>query len=219
MSPRRTPSKTRSTRSATAQGWRARAALGAPHVVHTGQGFESRMIDVQSKPVTARSATARAVVHFPGRILARVLSAGGPKGPITEVARAAGILAAKRTGDLIPMCHPLGLDHVEIRFEALDAHALEVRCTAACSGRTGVEMEALVGASIAALAVYDMTKGLDHTIAIRDVELLEKRGGKSGHFVRAHVGPRANSNSAPRKKGPRKARGKTSRKARGKTAP
>ena len=142
------------------------------------------MVDVGKKPATERSAVARARVRFPRGVLARVLAEGGGKGPVTEIARAAGLLAAKRTGDLIPMCHPLGLDHVEIRFVP-DGDALEIRCRASTRGRTGVEMEALVGAALAALTVYDMTKGLDHGIAIERLDLLEKRGGRSGLWRRS----------------------------------
>lgn len=138
------------------------------------------MIDVGAKKVSARSAVARARIVFPGRVLADVLAGRGAKGAIDEVARTAGILAAKRTGELIPMCHPLGLDHVSIDIAVAGDDALEVRCTAACRGKTGVEMEALTGAAVAALTVYDMTKGLDHGIRIEAVELLEKRGGRSG---------------------------------------
>lgn len=152
----------------------------ATHVRRTAQGSESRMVDVGSKSTTARSATARAVVHFPDDVLEIALAGDGPKGPVTEVARVAGILAAKRTGELIPMCHPLALDHVEITFERTAPDRLEIRCRAACTGRTGVEMEALVGASVAALTVYDMTKAIDHGIVIETLELLEKSGGKSG---------------------------------------
>ena len=165
---------------------------------HVGPGEDgpaSRMVDVASKPTTSRSALARARVRFPRDVLARVLADEGPKGAVREVARAAGILAAKRTGDLIPMCHPLGLDHLEVRFERVGEDVLEVRCRAACRGRTGVEMEALVGASIAALTVYDMTKGLDHGIRIESVELLEKRGGRSGTWRAA---PAAAAASSPR---------------------
>lgn len=142
------------------------------------------MVDVGAKPTTDRSAIARARVRFPKGVLRRVLEGAGAKGPVTEIARAAGLLAAKRTGDLIPMCHPLGLDHLEIRFEP-DGDCLEIRCKAATRGKTGVEMEALVGAAVAALTVYDMTKGLDHGIAIERVDLLEKRGGRSGIWRRS----------------------------------
>ena len=154
------------------------------HVERAGGSSRSRMVDVGSKPVTARSALARAVLRFPSGVLRRILEDGGPKGPVTEVARAAGILAAKRTSELIPMCHSLGLDHVEIHFEPREGD-LVVTCRASNRGRTGVEMEALVGASVAALTVYDMVKALDHGIAIERIELLEKRGGRSGVWKRA----------------------------------
>ncbi|MFN0008270.1 MAG: cyclic pyranopterin monophosphate synthase MoaC [Planctomycetota bacterium] len=153
------------------------------HVERAAGTSRSKMVDVGSKPVTARSALARAVLRFPSGVLGRILDAGGPKGPVTEVARAAGILAAKRTSELIPMCHSLGLDHVEILFEPHEGD-LEVTCRASNRGRTGVEMEAMVGASVAALTVYDMVKALDHGITIEKVELLEKRGGRSGTWRR-----------------------------------
>lgn len=142
------------------------------------------MVDVGSKPVVERSALARAELRFPGALLRLVLDGRGPKGPVQEIARAAGILAAKRTGELIPMCHPLALDHVAIEFERRGRDLLEIRCRTSCQGRTGVEMEALVGASVAALTVYDMTKSLDPAIAITQVALLEKHGGKSGAWKR-----------------------------------
>jgi cyclic pyranopterin phosphate synthase len=153
------------------------------HVATGRAGAESRMVDVGAKAITDRSAVARAGVRFPIGLIEGVLRRGGPKGPVTEVARAAGLLAAKRTGDLIPMCHPLGLDHLEIRFERAD-DVLEIRCRAATRGRTGVEMEALVGAAVAALTVYDMVKALDPAISIERVELVEKRGGRSGAWRR-----------------------------------
>ena len=140
------------------------------------------MVDVGLKPATARAALARAFVRFPQGLLARALAGRGPKGPIEEVARCAGILAAKRTGLLLPLCHPLALDHVDVEFARAERELLEVRCRASCRGRTGVEMEALVGAAVAALTVYDMTKALDHGIRIERIELLEKSGGKSGRW-------------------------------------
>lgn len=157
---------------------------GLSHVGEGAGGPEARMVDVGAKPLTSREALARARVRFPPGRLAAVLAEGGPKGPIDEVARIAGILAAKRTGELIPLCHPLGLDVVELRLapDPADPDVLEIRCRAACRGRTGVEMEALVGATVAALTVYDMTKALDHGIVIERAELLEKRGGRSGHW-------------------------------------
>ncbi len=155
------------------------------HIETSADGTrQSRMVDVGGKPVTERSALARSLVEFPPGLLGTILAGGGPKGPIEEVARVAGILAAKRTGDLIPMCHPLGLDLVEITFLAVSEDILEVRCRASCTGRTGVEMEAMTGAAIAALTVYDMTKAASKGIRIGAVELLEKSGGKSGLWRR-----------------------------------
>ncbi len=167
---------------------RARAVAGPADGAHEpGEGgaepgvvYESRMVDVGAKEVTERTALARARVRFPAGCLAGVLAGRGPKGPIEEVARVAGILAAKRTGELVPMCHPLALDAVDVSFRAVGEDVLEVRCRASCRGRTGVEMEAMVGAATAALTVYDMTKALDKGIRIEDVELLEKSGGRSG---------------------------------------
>jgi len=142
------------------------------------------MVDVGGKAPRRRTALARARVLFPPGVLGDALAAQGPKGPIDEVARIAGILAAKRTGELIPMCHPLGLDHVSVDIEREGEDALSIRCSAACEGRTGVEMEAMVGASIAALTVYDMTKALSKGVRVEAVELLEKTGGKSGTWRR-----------------------------------
>jgi cyclic pyranopterin phosphate synthase len=140
----------------------------------------ARMVDVGKKVPTTRWALARARLVFPAGILGRVLAGQGPKGPIEEVARCAGLLAAKRTAELVPMCHPLALDHVEIAFERAGEDELVIRCRASCEGKTGVEMEALCGAALAALTVYDMTKALDHGIRIAGIELVEKGGGKSG---------------------------------------
>ena len=156
-----------------------------PHVRVGSGGSEARMVDVGAKTSTARRALARAKVEFPPGLCQRVMAGEGPKGPIEEVARSAGILAAKGTGGLIPMCHPLGLDHVEITFEVQGQDRLDVLCRTSCTGRTGVEMEAMVGAAIAALTVYDMTKGLDKGIRLGAVELLEKSGGASGDWRRS----------------------------------
>lgn len=145
-----------------------------------GPNPHAKMVDVGAKAPAARRALARARVLFPPGVLADVLAGAGPKGPIEEVARVAGILAAKRTAELIPMCHPLGLDVVEVAFERTGEDVLEIRCEARCTGATGVEMEAMCGASVAALTVYDMTKAVSKGIRIERVELLEKDGGKSG---------------------------------------
>jgi len=164
---------------------KARARKSLSHVVHSAGRSQSVMVDVGAKAITARSATARATVVFPRGLLSKVLAQGGPKGPIVEVARVAGIQAAKRTPEWIPMCHIVPLDLVEISVAPRGSRTLEITCRAACQGRTGVEMEALVGASACALVVYDMTKALSHEIAIERVELVEKSGGKSGPWRRA----------------------------------
>jgi len=142
------------------------------------------MVDVSHKSETARRAVAEARVEFPAGLLGPLLADGGPKGPITEVARVAGIQAAKQTGQLIPLCHPLGLDWVDIRFEQDGDDVLRVECEAVCQGRTGVEMEAMTGAALAALTIYDMTKALNKGIRLTGVQLLEKSGGKSGLWTR-----------------------------------
>ena len=138
------------------------------------------MVDVGGKDETDRSATASARLRFPAGLLAEALAGRGPKGPIEEMARAAGVLAAKGTSGLIPMCHPLGLDQVDVEFSEPEEGLLEVRCHARCRGRTGVEMEAMTGAAVAALTVYDMTKALHKGIVIERIALEEKTGGKSG---------------------------------------
>jgi cyclic pyranopterin phosphate synthase len=161
---------------------------GLSHVRRTPAGAEAGMVDVSNKSVTERSAVARATVRFPAGVRDRLRAGAGPKGPVEEMARAAGVLAAKRTGELIPLCHPLGLDYVEISFQDVGDDRLEIRCRTACHGRTGVEMEALTGVAVAALTVYDMAKALDKGIRIEVVELIEKRGGKSGTWRAADPG-------------------------------
>ena len=155
------------------------------HVTEGPGGPEARMVDVGDKPETEREAVAEAVVRFPPGLLERVLRGEGPKGAVLEVARVAGIQGAKRTGELVPMCHPLGLDLVEVRFETSeeDPDRLRVRCRARCRARTGVEMEAMTGATLAAVCVYDMTKAASKCIEIERVRLLRKSGGKSGDWT------------------------------------
>lgn len=154
------------------------------HVERSSDGSHSVMVDVGKKPATEREALARARIVFPRGLRDRAWRGAGPKGAITEVARVAGILAAKRTSELVPMCHSLALAHVEVELRTLGQDRLEVRCRARTTGPTGVEMEAMVGASVAALTVYDMTKALSKEIAIERVELLAKSGGKSGAWTR-----------------------------------
>ena len=142
------------------------------------------MVDVGGKDETQRAATASARVLFPPGFLARVMDGDLPKGAVVEVARIAGIQAAKRTADLIPMCHPLALDQVEVTLVPhAEDHTLEVQCTCKTTGKTGVEMEAMVGASLAALTVYDMTKALSKGISIEQTRLLRKSGGNSGTWT------------------------------------
>jgi cyclic pyranopterin phosphate synthase len=142
------------------------------------------MVDVSSKRSTTRSARAEAFVRV-GPAVGRLLrSAGGvSKGNVVETARIAGILAAKRTHEWIPLCHPLPIDHVEVEAEVL-RDAVRIETTVRCRGRTGVEMEALTAAAVAALTVYDMCKSAEKGIAIEAIRLLEKRGGKSGVWKR-----------------------------------
>lgn len=165
------------------RGTESEAAADLSHIQEGAAGSESCMVDVGGKPTTAREAVAEAWVEFPEGLLTRILAEGGPKGPILEVARVAGIQGAKRTGDLIPMCHPLGLDLVEVQFEHAAPDRLRIRCRTSCTARTGVEMEALTGASLAALCVYDMTKALSKEIRIDGLRLLSKKGGKSGNWT------------------------------------
>ncbi|HET8550156.1 MAG TPA: cyclic pyranopterin monophosphate synthase MoaC [Bryobacteraceae bacterium] len=148
---------------------------------HYDEAGRARMVDVSSKPETRRSARAQAFV----RIRPDVLSALplNPKGNLLEVARIAGIAASKRTAELIPMCHPLMLTHVDVQV-TLEQDGVRITTSASTTAQTGVEMEALTAASVAALTVYDMTKALDKSIVIESVELLEKTGGKSGDFRR-----------------------------------
>jgi cyclic pyranopterin phosphate synthase len=139
------------------------------------------MVDVSSKPPTRRTATASAFIELSPAVLAALPA--NPKGNPLEVARFAGIQAAKRTSELIPMCHPLPLTHIDIHADIV-AGGVSIRATAATTAQTGVEMEALTAASVAALTVYDMTKALDKSIVIRAIQLEQKSGGKSGDFIR-----------------------------------
>lgn len=139
------------------------------------------MVDVSGKQNSRRSATASAFVELSEAVLKALPK--NPKGNPLEVARFAGIQAAKRTSELIPMCHPLALTHVDVTAEVVPG-GVRIRATAATVGPTGVEMEALTAASVAALTVYDMTKALDKSIVIREVLLEEKKGGKSGEYKR-----------------------------------
>ena len=152
---------------------------------HLGAQGEARMVDVGGKPVTARRAVAQAVVRMRPEVLATLLDAGGPKGDAFEVARLAGIGAAKRTADLIPLCHPLPLDRVAVDLEPARADGtVTIRTEVAATARTGVEMEALTAVSVAALTVVDMVKAVDKAAVITDVRVESKSGGRSGDWSR-----------------------------------
>ena len=150
---------------------------------HFDASGKASMVDVSVKKPTSRTASASAFVELSAAVLAALPA--NPKGNPLQVARFAGIQAAKRTADLIPMCHPLPLTHVNVQAEIV-AGGVRIIATAATMGQTGVEMEALTAASIAALTVYDMTKALDKGIVIRNIQLESKSGGKSGDFRRGN---------------------------------
>lgn len=153
-----------------------------PQLSHYDKAGQAGMVDVSAKQATRRTATASAFVELSALVLAALPE--NPKGNPLEVARVAGIQAAKRTSDLIPMCHPLALTHVDVQVEIADG-GVRISATAATLGPTGVELEALTAAAVAALTVYDMTKALDKGIVIRNIQLEAKTGGKSGEFSRS----------------------------------
>ena len=154
-----------------------------PALSHISAAGQPVMVDVGAKPRTARRARAQAEVFLPGtvRALLRDGELHGAKGPVFQTAVTAGIMAAKRTAELIPLCHPIGLDSCDVTVQLNAAGNAVVTCVAAVEHKTGVEMEALTGAAVAALTIYDMCKAVSHDIAIRDVRLLEKSGGKSDY--------------------------------------
>jgi cyclic pyranopterin phosphate synthase len=152
---------------------------------HFDETGAARMVDVSDKPVTERVARAGAAVAMRPETLAMIKAGQVGKGDVLAVARLAGIMAAKRTADLIPLCHPLALTGVDIAFEPDEAGGtLEITATARIAARTGVEMEAMTAASVAALTIYDMCKSVDRGMVIGSIRLLHKSGGKSGSFDR-----------------------------------
>lgn len=156
----------------------------SPDLTHFREDGASRMVDVSAKEITQRFARAEATVTMLPATLERIRNREIGKGDVFEVARLAGIMAAKRTGELIPLCHPLGLDRVEIDFEVLGDTTVRIEAIAAVHAKTGVEMEAMTAVAIAALTLYDMCKSIDRGMTIDGVKLLEKSGGKSGHYRR-----------------------------------
>ncbi len=147
---------------------------------HVDEREQPAMVDVSGKAVTKRTAVAEARVIFPAEVARALRDAGfsTSKGPVFQTAIIAGVMAAKRTHELIPFCHPLGIENCRVEIDMPDGDAAVIQCTVGVHHRTGVEMEALTGASIAALTVYDMCKSMSHEIAITGVRLLEKHGGR-----------------------------------------
>jgi cyclic pyranopterin phosphate synthase len=159
--------------------------LVAPRFAHLGDGGEARMVDVGAKAPSARRAVATARVRTTPAVLDALASSSVPKGDVFAAARIAGIMAAKRTPELIPLCHGIALTRVEVSFAVERAEsAIDIWATAEAVDRTGVEMEAMVAASVAALTIYDMLKSADRWMTIEEVKLVEKRGGKSGDVTR-----------------------------------
>ena len=148
---------------------------------HLDESGAARMVDVGGKSATARSATATGRICMSGEALEALADGSGPKGDALAAARIAGIMAAKKTAELIPLCHPLALDAVAVEF-GIEQAAIRVTATASLTGKTGVEMEAMTAVSVALLTIYDMGKALDKAMVIEGVRLLAKSGGKSGDW-------------------------------------
>ena len=152
-------------------------------LTHLDAKGKARMVDVGAKEVTARSASARATITMRAKTLRLIMDGGHAKGDVLVIARLAGIMAAKRTAELIPLCHPLALDSIAVELACYPARAaVDVEASCTVHGRTGVEMEALTAVTVAALTVYDMCKAVDRAMTIGEVRLTHKSGGKSGTF-------------------------------------
>jgi cyclic pyranopterin phosphate synthase len=155
---------------------------------HLDSSGKARMVDVGNKDITRRMARAAGEISLGPAAMETILTSGCEKGDVICIAKTAGIMAAKKTGSLIPLCHPLGIDTIDVDFE-IDREASVIRVTSrvCTSARTGIEMEALLAVSIALLTVYDMLKALDKEMVISKIGLLEKIGGKSGHFISSKI--------------------------------
>lgn len=153
-------------------------------LTHLDDSGAARMVDVCGKAETRRRAVASGRIAMSADALTAIRAGNAPKGDVLSAARIAGIMAAKRTGDLIPLCHPLGLETVTVDFH-YETDAIRATATAALTGRTGVEMEAMVAVSVALLTIYDMAKAIDKAMVIGEVRLIEKTGGKSGDWKAA----------------------------------
>jgi cyclic pyranopterin phosphate synthase len=165
---------------------------------HFSESGASRMVDVTDKEVTLRTARASARVRMQASTLALVCERRLSKGDVLEVARLAGIMAAKRTGELIPLCHPLGIDSIAVSLDPVEPDSIAIEAIVKVHGRTGVEMEAMTAVSVAALTVYDMCKSVDREMTIGPIQLEEKTGGRRGAFRRADANADPVSESGPR---------------------
>jgi cyclic pyranopterin phosphate synthase len=183
-------------------------------LTHVSRGGRPRMVDVSAKPPTARRATAEAFVTLEQDTISAIVDGQMSKGDVLTVAEMAGVMAAKRTSELIPLCHPIPLTDIVVEITPeRPAGGVRVRASAATVAGTGVEMEAMTAAAVAALTVYDMVKGVDRSAAVRDLELVEKVGGKSGEWRRPSDAPRptrpqnaraTQGKQKPRARGPRR---------------
>ena len=163
--------------------------MSETNLTHSDAAGNAVMVDVSEKPVTARQAVARGIITMNAEAFAAVERGTVKKGDVLGVARIAGIMATKRTSELIPLCHPLPLTKVSVDFTLLpERQAVEAVCTVKTTGVTGVEMEALTGVSTALLTIYDMCKAVDQGMELGEIHLVEKTGGKSGHYIRAEGG-------------------------------
>ncbi|WP_197441044.1 cyclic pyranopterin monophosphate synthase MoaC [Thalassoglobus neptunius] len=153
-------------------------------LTHFDEAGQARMVDVGQKPETDRMARAEAFVEMDPSTLQLICDRKIAKGDVFEIARLAGIMATKRTPELIPLCHALGLDSAHVDFEVLEPNRIRIESAVTVHARTGVEMEALTAVSVAGLTIYDMCKSVDRGMSITNLRLLEKQGGKSGHFLR-----------------------------------
>lgn len=151
---------------------------------HLDDAGRLQMVDVSTKPVTQRRARARGEVRASAETIDQIRNNRLAKGNVLEAARLAGIMAAKNTGQWIPLCHPLPVSHAQVEFTVTD-EGVEIEATTLAEGKTGVEMEALVAVSAAALTIYDMCKAVDRTMEIGNIRLMEKSGGRSGHYIRS----------------------------------
>ncbi|AVF05401.1 MULTISPECIES: cyclic pyranopterin monophosphate synthase MoaC [Devosia] len=156
----------------------------ASGLTHLNEKGEAHIVDIGDKPVTRRRAVAQAVLSGQAETIATILGGGLQKGDALAVARIAGILAAKKTAELIPLCHPIPLTKVSVEITGTSDTSIRIVATAETTGQTGVEMEALIAASTAALTLYDMAKAIDRAMVVSEMCLVEKSGGKSGDFVR-----------------------------------